>query len=37
MQLKQYQTECPDKLREYAVECRKHPPEDMRAIESWEK
>ncbi|TSC84409.1 MAG: type III restriction protein res subunit [Parcubacteria group bacterium Gr01-1014_17] len=28
MQLKKYQQDCLDKLREYAVECKKYPPED---------
>src|SRR3989344_3379686 len=32
MQLKKYQKECLDKLREYATECRKHPAEDGAAF-----
>lgn len=32
MQLKKYQQECLDKLREYSVECRKHLPEDGAAF-----
>jgi len=35
MQLKKYQKECLDKLREYAVECRKHPAEDGAGIAFW--
>ncbi|MDP3996102.1 MAG: DEAD/DEAH box helicase family protein [bacterium] len=36
MQLKKYQTECLNKLHEYATECRKHPPEDGAAF-AWMK
>jgi len=36
MQLKNYQNRCLEKLREYAVECRKHPPEDGAAF-AWMK
>jgi len=32
MQLKKYQTECLNKLREYATECRKYPAEDGAAF-----
>lgn len=36
MQLKKYQQDCLDKLREYTVECKKHSPEDGAAF-AWMK